>query len=76
MITIRYSCPKCGFIDRPVQVPARATADQDVRVWMHTVAACLSGDHETTSPGCAVHALSNIKIPNPPEAEFVGQQIE
>lgn len=77
MITVLYSCAGCGIKERALQVPARVgfTAD-DVVPWMQTVAQCVSDDHRTVSPKCKATSMTELKIPMPSEAEFIGQQIE
>lgn len=75
MITVKYSCAGCGIQRREVQVPARTT--EDVVAWIkQTVAHCLSDDHGAQSPQCRNRTMSEVMIPIPKEAEFIGQQIE
>lgn len=75
MITILYTCEECGLRDRSVQCPARTT--EDVRVWVgKIVAGCVGADHRKASPGCRAVKMTMLKIPMPPEADFIGQQIE
>ncbi len=77
MITVLYSCKECSIVDRKVQVPAREGAEVDVVEWMNEVVMpCLQLDHIELSPRCRARSLQMVKIPHPPEAEFVGQQIE
>lgn len=75
MITCKYSCPECGLVDREVQVPARTT--EDVVVWVQQkVGRAILIDHCKVSPRCRAQVIKNLMIPTPPEAEFLGQQIE
>lgn len=75
MITCKYSCKVCGIVNREVQVPARTT--EDVVVWMQKVVAlAIFIDHRQKSPKCNSETISDLMIPMPPGAEFVGQQIE
>jgi len=77
MITVLFSCSKCGLKDVPVQVPARESAQSDVVHWVKIVVGTAIGEaHEKMSPHCHPEVLDNIKIPAQPEAEFLGQQIE
>ena len=77
MITVKYSCNLCGIKNREVQIPAREHADVDVVKWMkEVVGKILSDDHALRSPNCHPTSLSDVMIPMPPEAEFIGQQIE
>lgn len=76
MITVLYSCKKCGIVDRPVQVPAREHQDIDVVHWMQNIVArSVSIDHQQVSPSCIPDTLSDIKVPIA-DSEFIGQQIE
>lgn len=75
MITCFYSCDACGIKSKSVQVPARST--EDVVYWMREIVArVLSDDHDAQSPHCRPKTLTEVKIPLPPESEFIGQQIE
>jgi hypothetical protein len=77
MITCKYSCPECGIVDQEVQVPARQSAQVDVVQWMEKVVFPTIGeDHKNRSPKCNPKELKNLMVPTPPEAEFIGQQIE
>jgi len=77
MITVLFSCRACGLKDASVQVPARETPDDDVIHWMKEVVPyCIQDEHRRRSPHCTHNSASDVKIPMPPEAEFLGQQIE
>lgn len=76
MITVLYSCEKCGIIDKPVQVPAREHHEIDVAYWMREVVGLAASlDHQQTSPHCRPDSLTNIKVPLG-GADFIGQQVE
>lgn len=74
MITVKYECKVCNA-SRDVQVPARETIDQPVTDWVKSVAGHCGADHERHSPRCKSRHV-DLRIPNPDNAEFVGQQIE
>ena len=62
-IQCKYSCFKCGIRRQIVTVPARE--DEDVVVWLETVAApALSADHDRRSPQCKITELSEVMIPS------------
>ena len=63
MITVKYSCAKCGIEDRDVIVPDRQPG-QDVVVYMQqVVAACIQEDHLREFPNCTATSITNLKIP-------------
>lgn len=76
MITVKYSCDKCGLVDQSVEVPAREGVHVNLKDWMDRVGQVLDADHTVRSPGCEVDALKNVKFRAPREAEFLGQQVE
>lgn len=76
MITIYFDCPLCGLKDHALQVPARESADIDVRTWMDSVIWHCAEEHRRVSPKCNPRELKNLKVPLPKEGEFLGQQIE
>lgn len=78
MITVYFTCHQCGLVKQPVQVPARENPDVEAVVhWVkNIVAGCISREHDRLSPNCKIKTISDVMIPNPPEAEFIGQQIE
>lgn len=78
VITVYFSCKKCGLVKHPVQVPAREDPDpESVVYWMkEIVGGCISHEHDRVSPHCKIETISDVMIPMPPEAEFIGQQVE
>lgn len=80
MITVKYSCHYCKVVDAQCEVPARDTAEQDVREWMNRVLHIIALDHRSHYPECKTTHLANLKIPlvdlEGNEAEFIGQQLE
>jgi hypothetical protein len=73
MITVRFTCKKCGLKKREVQVPARDT--QTLNEWMEIVKHCVADDHRTAEPKC--HNLKvDLWIDEPEGSEFLGQQVE
>lgn len=76
MITVKYSCEKCGLVDQAVEVPAREGVHVNLKDWMEQVSQTLDDDHTVRSPGCEVESFQNVKFRAPREAEFIGQQVE
>lgn len=77
MITVKFSCDKCGLKDVSVEVPARTNPDPSAVVpWVQMAALMCAEEHSRRSPNCLITKFENMKIPAPPEAEFIGQQIE
>jgi hypothetical protein len=77
MITVKFSCAKCGLHRVAVQVPARESSDPGTVVpWVNNCARICAQEHSRLSPGCNIKEFSELMIPNPKEAEFIGQQIE
>ena len=77
MITIKYTCDKCGIKSREIQVPARETEDQNLSHYLYyIIGRCVSDDHFAVSPHCKAKTITQIAIPAPKEAQFIGQQIE
>lgn len=72
MITVKYSCPLCGIVKRPVEVPARNGPEEDMVEWMKVVGEYLSGDHALKSPDCQVGSLCDVMIPV--GANYVGEE--
>ena len=64
MITVKYSCKRCGLSDRECIVPARESPHDDVKEYVETVVAvCVGEDHARTSPACASTLMSKLMIP-------------
>ena len=77
MITIKYTCDKCGIKSREIQVPARETEDQCVVHYVREIIGrCVSDDHHAVSQHCKAKTITQVAIPAPKEAQFIGQQIE
>lgn len=80
MITVMFSCDGCGLVDQKVQVPARATAEEDVTEYLKRMGGWIGEEHERLSPKCKSMKMKNLKIPTKgpdgTEAEFLGQQLE
>ena len=62
MLKVKYSCPKCGLVDREVNVPER-TGGMTIETWMARVSEYLSADHDLANPSCHVETLKDVKIP-------------
>lgn len=73
MITIMFSCKGCGLEKHKLQIPARE--DEDLLVWMEKVKGWVADEHHKVSQNCRTERC-DLYLPMPPEAEFVGQQIE
>jgi len=71
-MTVRYSCPECGIVDRGVEVRERRE-NEDVVEWVRMVMRMTCEDHAECSPKCHPSELKNLKIPLPPHAAFIGQ---
>lgn len=80
MITVMFSCDGCGLKDHKIQVPARETAEEDVRIWMAKLGGWIGEEHQRLSPNCKSMTMKDLKIPlkhtDGTEAEFLGQQLE
>ena len=80
MITVQFSCPKCGLKDHKFQIPARESEDASVVYWMKCVIKWCAEEHHRVSPVCNPDRLADLKIPlkhsDGTEAECIGQQIE
>lgn len=76
MITCKFSCPSCGLVDHPVQVPARPTREHDVVVWVRDVVGYAIGiEHQRVSPRCKATRCERLMIPIA-GSDFIGQQVE
>lgn len=74
MITIMFSC-ECGLKSHKLQVPARETADEDIRIYMDKIAHWINEEHHRVSPNCQATKITDLFIPIE-GAEFIGQQVE
>lgn len=73
MVTVMFTCHICGITKHRVEVPARTT--EDVMEWTHNTAYLCGIEHKKLSPSCT-EDKADLYLPAPPEAEFIGQQIE
>lgn len=61
-VTVKYSCPECGLVDREVRVTSRT--DEDVVAWLEDVCMVeVTKDHVSVSPDCVATSLKDLKIP-------------
>jgi hypothetical protein len=67
---VRYSCPGCGIVDRPVSVPLRG--EEDVIQWLDIVMLAVGDDHKRHSPFCKATHMRDLKIPMPAGTTKVG----
>lgn len=74
-VPVRYTCKPCGLTQRRVNVPARASAAVDVRVWMAHVRHLIAHDHARRSPFCRSTAC-DLMIPLANEGGWIGQAQE
>lgn len=66
LITVTYSCARCGLHDRQVIVPERDPQQDVVAYVRETLAECISADHLRTSPRCRATTITELKIPIDP----------
>lgn len=69
-VTVFYSCPRCGVVDKPLTVRCRQRGE-DSSDWVYMVIELLSVDHHTAFPGCGTKTLHDLKIPVA-GAEYLG----
>jgi hypothetical protein len=62
LLTVKYSCDKCGIVKRDVIVAERQL-DQDVAEYVEYVGGCCVEDHGRRSPHCQVQTLTGVMIP-------------
>lgn len=74
MIKIKYSCEKCGLVDRELKVAPRESQAYDVVAWMNDVAQMIKDDHRWISPKCTAKSAKNVKIPN--TGKWIGQEVK
>jgi hypothetical protein len=65
MITIgvRYTCGLCDVANVTVQIPARASVDEDLKVWMDRLTVLVGDDHRRRSPTCFARKIRQLEIP-------------
>lgn len=62
LVTVKYSCEKCGIVKRDVIVAERQP-EEEIKEYIEYVAACCGEDHGRRSPNCQVDSLSGVMIP-------------
>ena len=75
MITVKYRCVPCrtGWVE--LQVPARDDPDPSSVVPYVRRVVDLCGEHHRSIMG-EHDVVIDLMLPAPPEAQFIGQQIE
>lgn len=72
LITVKYSCHKCGIYRKDIDIPARQ--EEDVIAWMNDiVTSALSKDYDTSSPLCIINSLSEVLIPIQQFSKKIGE---
>lgn len=62
LLTVKYSCDKCGIAKRDVIVAERQP-NQDIKEYVDYIGACCGEDHGRRSPHCQVTSLTHVMIP-------------
>lgn len=62
LLTVKYSCKKCGIVKREVIVAERGTKE-DVKEFVTYVAQCCGEDHGRVSRHCEITSLTDLMIP-------------
>ena len=75
MITVLFTCDKCGLKKQPLQVPAREHEGVDIRIYMEKMTYWVADEHRRLSPNCDAEKITQLMIPTA-GADFIGQQVE
>ena len=78
MITVLFTCERCGLKDVHLQVPARESPLDDVCEWMQQTVLAVSERHGELSPRCRAKRLAALKIPMDKDDpnDWIGKQTD
>lgn len=72
-VPVRYSCKRCGFVDRIVNVRERYEAEH-ISGWVELVRVEIGKDHDAAAPKCGSYMV-DVKIPLVREGQPIGRAL-